>query len=635
MGKDFYKEIQGLEQIHNCAMTTNVDIVSDFLKRYFQTLFWAVGSGGSYSTAAVFEYLCIKAGWKAHAITPLELSQLEYQIQSSAVLLFTAGGSNNDTKNAYQYISDLEPDGMLTCCMRMDAAIKKIQKKNLHNYYYEYKMPVVKDGYLAVESLFSSIILLTRAFEAATGNNFFLLPQVRKRKKSFFEQQAIKDVLGKETVIVLHGGITTPAAIDLESKFSEVSLGNVQLVDFRNFAHGRHYWLSDRRGSTSIIALVGHAEQKLADKTLKLLPEDIPTIRMDIVDDTVEGLIEAFEGVLELVLKAGESKGINPGKPHVEEFGRKLYHLNYNISKNSEMNARRKDVTIMAAYRKSYMTNGHYLQEYITAGRKYLNRLLSQRFKGIIFDYDGTLHDKNGNNEMEQQLFNILNKLLEKGIRLGIATGRGKSVRKELQRVIDKKFWDEILIAYYNGGVIGKLADASQPDKSAGAPPEAFERIAALIIPYIQRLNVDGLDDQNPYQLTIMADGEEHLYWRLLKEQIAEMKDIKVISSSHSIDIVPLKSSKNNIFDYWANWGYDRDDFLIIGDSGQFGGNDYELLKNSCALSVDYVSEALESCWNFAHPGLRNLEATKSYLDMIETGNDGTFKLIGAAIHEV
>lgn len=632
MGKDFYKEIQGLEQIYNCAMAANVDIVSDFLKSHCQTLFWAVGSGGSYSTATAFEYLCIKAGWKAHAITPLELSQLGYQIQSGAVLLFTAGGSNNDTKNAYQYISDLEPEGILTCCMRVDAAIKKFQKNNLHNYYYEHKMPVEKDGYLAVESLFSSVILLARAFEAATGNDFFSLPQVRNRKKSYFEQEAIKDVLRKETVIVLHGGMTTPAAIDLESKFSEASLGNVQLVDFRNFAHGRHYWLSDRRGSTSVIALVGHAEQKLADRTLKLLPEDIPTIRMDIVVDTVEGLIETFEGVLELVLKAGESKGVNPGKPHVAEFGKKLYHLNYNISKNNEMDARRKDVTIMAAYRKSYMTSGHYLQEYITAGRKYFNRLMSKSFKGIVFDYDGTLHDKNSFNEIERQLFIKLNELLENGIRLGIATGRGKSVRKELQKVIDKKFWEKIIVAYYNGGVIGKLADASQPDKSVGMFPEAFGRIAELIKPYAQSLSVDGLDDQNPYQLTIMSNGdcEEHLYWRLLKEQIAEMKDVKVLSSSHSIDIVPLESSKNNIFDYLGNWGYDRDDFLVIGDSGQFGGNDYELLKNSYALSVDYVSEAMDSCWNFAYPGLRNLEATQFYLDMIETVNNGAFKLIGA-----
>src|SRR2546423_1114648 len=41
---------------------------------------------------------------------------------------------------------------------------------------------------------------------------------------------------------------------------------------------------------------------------------------------------------------------------------------------------------------------------------------------------------------------------------------RGKSVRKELQRVLaDRAVWDRVLIGYYNGGEIGRLADDAVP----------------------------------------------------------------------------------------------------------------------------------------------------------------------------
>ena len=131
----------------------------------------------------------------------------------------------------------------------------------------------------------------------------------------------MRSILAKETLIVLHGGITTPVAIDLGSKFSEVSLGNIQLVDFGNFAHGRHYWLSDRRDCTAIVSMAGTSMETIADKTLGLLPQDIPVIRFNVEDKTVDGLFSSFDFVFQLVLQAGLLRGINPGKPKVADLG--------------------------------------------------------------------------------------------------------------------------------------------------------------------------------------------------------------------------------------------------------------------------------------------------------------------------
>jgi hypothetical protein len=75
---------------------------------------------------------------------------------------------------------------------------------------------------------------------------------------------------------VISGLAGTSAAADIESKFSETALGAVQLADFRNFAHGRHHWLLARAHNTGVLAIVTNEDEVLAEKTLALLPDDIP-----------------------------------------------------------------------------------------------------------------------------------------------------------------------------------------------------------------------------------------------------------------------------------------------------------------------------------------------------------------------
>lgn len=620
MGKNYRKELDSLNSIYDSAMEGNIDILTKFLSKYRKCPLFGIGSGGSYSVAAAFEYLCIKAGLIAQKLTPLELGQLQYQLSTSAAVLFTAGGSNNDSKNAYRYIAELEPEGVLTCCMRLNAPIKRLQRENVHNYYYEYKMPVAKDGYLAVESLMSSVVLMTRAFQRVMQDDYFSLPKHRAWNDHILDIAAIRTVMERESIFILYGGITMPAAVDLESKFSEASLGNTQLVDFRNFAHGRHYWISDRRKKSAIIALVGKSEKKLADNTLKLLPEDVPVLRVDIDDDTAEGLIEALHYSFEIVGEAAFIRNLDPGKPHVEEFGKKLYHLNHDIGKRSCMASRRKDIMAMSAYRKVMKHQGVGISEYQKYSQIYWDKLLSRRYKGIIFDYDGTLHDKYRTSEIEKRLFIKLNELLENHIRIGVATGRGKSVRVELQKKIEHKYWKNVWIAYYNGGVIGCLDDDTKPNKKEIEMPQAFNEI-------INKLSINDIE-KNPYQLTLIKDelNITSVEFEILKERILGIKDVKVMETNHSIDIIPVNSSKRNIF---SECNFSEEEILAIGDSGNLGGNDYELLYGDNSLSVDYVSEAFHSCWNYALPGTRNLEATEYYLNMIDIQEDGTFCLKG------
>lgn len=610
MGKNYRKELDLLSEIYQQARLCDCETITRFLDKYSDKTFLGIGSGGSFSVAKIFEYMCTVSGRMCKSITPLELGYYSSQLRRNAAVLFTAGGGNNDSKNAYKFVSEHEMEGILTCCMRKNSPIKKMQRDNLHNYFFEYQMPVTKDGYLAVESLISSLTILAKAFEEATNDPFFRITEEAGWLSGELNLLLLNKILSKESIIVLHGGITSPAANDLESKFSETSLGNIQLVDLRNFAHGRHYWLSDRVTSTGIIALVSSREKKLATQTLQIVPEEIPVLRLDVDDTTIMGLFEAFHYIFEIVCQAGIIRGIDPGKPKVPEFGKKMYHINYNLGK------KKNNTIFCAAERKMNAGMNVDLAKCISQGETNYNKIQNHIFRGIVFDYDGTLHNKENCTSTEKAIYIKLNELLEKGIKIGIATGRGKSVRKELQKVIKEAYWDQVVIAYYNGGCIGTLDDDSKPNKKEKVFPKEFKEIEIYVNKNIPKdiVTVDGMEEKNPYQLTIIKSDKESDCLEIIKEFIREIPTLKILESSHSIDIIPQTSSKNNIF-HWSGWkGYEEDDFLRIGDAGHFGGNDYELLQSIYGVSVDHISSSPWFCWNYAKPGMRNLEATLYYL---------------------
>jgi predicted HAD superfamily phosphohydrolase YqeG len=92
------------------------------------------------------------------------------------------------------------------------------------------------------------------------------------------------------------------------------------------------------------------------------------------------------------------------------------------------------------------------------AHHAFVERLNKARFGTIIFDFDGTLcSNSNRFDGLSEEISLHLNKILKKGFIIAIATGRGKSALKDLKEAIDPIYWENVIIAYYNGGIIGKL----------------------------------------------------------------------------------------------------------------------------------------------------------------------------------
>ena len=288
LGKSFKQEVQKFDSTYQFATTIRIDKLKDITINSLLFPLISIGSGGSLTSALFASLLHQQTGKMSIYSTPLEMLSLNGLMPNSAVLFVTAGGKNYDILNAFKFAASEEPRSLSVLCATKDSAIKNI----VRDYYYanisEFDLPCGKDGFLATNSLLCFILLLLRAYQDSYGNSYKIpetlesLVHPRLSRFDFLEElkSQFTPFLNRDTFLILFDRWGKPAAVDLESKFTEAALGNVQVVDYRNFAHGRHNWLAKRGNQTGIIALVTPEVERIANKTLDLIPKDIPIARL-------------------------------------------------------------------------------------------------------------------------------------------------------------------------------------------------------------------------------------------------------------------------------------------------------------------------------------------------------------------
>jgi HAD superfamily hydrolase (TIGR01484 family) len=280
-----------------------------------------------------------------------------------------------------------------------------------------------------------------------------------------------------------------------------------------------------------------------------------------------------------------------------------------------------------AILKKTNKSSIHQLQndELLFWRKKYLtfiDRVEKTRFSSIVFDYDGTLcsYDRRYAGFLTEDISLELIRLLKAGIKIGIATGRGQSVKTDLRNSkIPKAYWKNIIIGYYNGANIGSLNDDSCPNtelKTNLKLSNIEAVIKSLKLPYSE-LKIK----LRPFQLTIETCDAS--IWNMIKKivqnivMVSSDGELQLLESSHSIDVVVRdKASKLNVVNKCIELSK-SENCLTIGDKGQWPGNDYELLSTPNSLSVDDVSAHPDSCWNLTRDGWKSTQATMSYLRRI------------------
>lgn len=623
MGKPFKKELESLEETLKWANDQTTSTFETFFDIHNNLPLLCVGSGGSFSACHYATLLYENKYNIAKAFTPLDFFYSSNIIKKSKVLFISASGKNTDIKFALKKALEFKAQTLANISMRLNNPIEEILIKESNSYSSNYDLPVGKDGFLATNSLVAFFVLL---YKAITQDVIDLNSLSCFNKKKYLKNYEIfvNEIKDKPNITVLYGGWGQPVANDIESKLIEAALGTVQLADYRNFGHGRHHWFDKHKLTSSIIAIVTPQEKQIAEKTLSLIPLEIPRL---IIETEIESPLASIDLLIKsfyLVDLLGEIRSIDPGRPGVPDFGSKLYNLRYSTFYKTKV-TKTENIEDLSIKRKAHIDSLEILSkdeliEWRKSYEHYINRINTTDFKGILFDYDGTLCPIQDRFEqtLTPEIKSIFIRFLEKDIKIGIVTGRGGSIKDLLRSSIPEKYWTKFFIGYYNGADCGNLADDTIPDKISKVNESLRMITDSLSQDYILENSEFENIEIRPQQLTISTKSKKRF------EQIKticnhivlvqHINNVCILESSHSMDIVIRpKVSKLNLLTKFFKF----ENVLCVGDKGMVPGNDFELLSTNYSLSVDEVSYHPTSCWNFAPQNFRNYDATLFYLNRI------------------
>ncbi len=626
MGRPYETEVAQLVHTYEWCRRADVSALASFVRSTSQMPMVFVGSGGSYAPAAFAAGLHeLYAERVARPATALDIASSP-AARNSGVLFISAGGKHPDVLGAFKRAARMEPVRLGAFCGSDSSPLADLVAESSGASYLAVPFPAGKDGFLATNSVLASAVLLLKAFWIAyslkeslpaytaldPGGTDALLRRVR---------DATANLWAYPNIVALYGPAGSAAAFDFESRFHEAGLAAVQLADFRNFAHGRHYWLARMKQSTALLALVSAGEQDLADRTLALLPSDVARAQISVQASGPLASIELLLLSIHMAGWAGRTKGIDPGRPAVPQFGRRIYHLNAwarieQEGEQSEGPIWRKSKRSRAVLRLSDDRN-----KWESAYSEFLDDLASARFSGVVLDYDDTVcapverYTRPG-----PAIAAELNRLLSAGLWLGVATGRGKSVRKALRGTIKRTFWKRVVVGYYNGAQVSTLSDSSVPAVSK-------RQVKGALAEFLRRVNAESRlvalikMEANAAQVRIeplkTTELSEVVTW--IQHVIATGRlSLRAVVSSKSIDVIPLETSKNAVIRAIRRACRQSAAVLCIGDSGAWPGNDFELLANRHSLSPDSTSPDPATCWNVAPVGVRCVDATLGYLKGLE-----------------
>ena len=623
MGKPFKGELEKLSGTIKWAEKQDVTRLAKFLfEENKETPLVCIGSGGSFSACHYAAQLYQQRnGVLAQAMTPLQLMYAGRDIIRDSKLLFlSASGKNKDILNAIKYGVKYNEAGMMSLTLRKSNPTEELLQQYPKVERWSEDIPTEKDGFLATDSLAATFTLLCNA----AGFRVQVSKTNQKLDTSNLELSSLWNFM------VLYGASGEPVAWDIESKLTEAALGSALLSDYRNFGHGRHHWFAKRKENSCIIALISPVERDLAIKTIKSLPSDVPVIYIETDLETPAASIDMLLKAFQFVNDLGEARGIDPGRPGVPAYGRLLYNLDYYKLTNRILpNEKTIDVAVRRKLGVSADENTALWEYYSIACKRVVQRLNRSKYSTVAFDYDGTLSAKDRKSRFTNGLCydikDALQRLLENGVEIIVATGRGKSVGDSFKNSFDQKYWPQIKVGYYNGACLLTLGDE---DKLKAWKKKPFDSELKVLSDELQRRLPENCIQ---YELTprnlqlsieeVTSESDAELLYNTCREIVwdKQLKSIRVWRSSHSMDIVVYHEvSKLNVID-------NPDTTLCIGDYGSVEGNDYELLTSRASLSVDKVSKNADSCWNIAPSGVYGLDATLYYLSRL-TIKDGVIK---------
>jgi HAD superfamily hydrolase (TIGR01484 family) len=637
-GTHYDQELSRLAQTYAAAMSQNIDALKDAISGASESSIIGVGSGGSYTTASL---LCSLhehyTGRVSRPSTPLEIICNPTLASSSPVFLLSAEGKNPDIVEA---LHRARRHSARTIHVLTNRAVSPLTEAIEHltdvsPHVFELSQ---KDGYLATNSLLFDSVLFARAY-SELNRDHNILPaessELRVGALTISEwldgaKQFVDECVKRQAITVVYSPQLKPIAADLESKLSEGALLHSQFADLRSYAHGRHLWLASRPNDCCVLALTESSLDSLWEQMRSKFPHDVPTFAMALGGATPRDLISGLIAQMYLVALIGTAQGKDVGKPEVAAFGKELYYLELRkfIPEPVDSNdtGERSKYDVLGARWPSF-PRGESVRR---AKEQYIASVERQRFRSIVFDYDGTLCSSHRKDMPPPKLIlRQLERLLRAGVAVGIASGRGGSIQEKLAECLPAELLPKLHLGLYNGGALGTAESSTVVSQTTS---EFLSHVARIVV----RLKSLGVPLQHrvnhPYQVSVrFREGiSTKDMWFVIGDALRQdgLDPSRMVRSKHSVDILAEGISKSRLIaDIIQKHRIDPYEVLTMGDQGAWPGNDSALLEHRYSLSVDVPSRRLDRGWRIAPSSKRDVDATLWYLDRLHIEDDGYFTM--------
>jgi HAD superfamily hydrolase (TIGR01484 family) len=635
----YQSELDKLPETYEVARREDVSRLKGAIAGASASSVIGVGSGGSFTVASL---LCnlheAYTGRVSRPSTPLEIICNPTLASSSPVFLISAEGKNPDITEALDRARHHSARPIHVLTNRSDSPLTACASKlsDVSTHVFELRD---KDGYLATNSLLLDAVLVARAYGELDGTEDALpaamanlvidgkpIVQWLTSAVAFIEAATQRGA-----VIVVYSPLLRPIAADLESKLSEGALQHCQLADLRTFAHGRHLWLAERPHDTAVLAIIEPSLSLLWDGMRGLFPSDVPTLSIPLQGALPRDLIAGLVGQMHLVGAIAKRMAKDPGQPNVPQFGRDIYYLALPgfipVPEARVPPDEQSKYDVLGAHWPSSRKRSHMSR----ARNAFVNDITKQVFRDVVFDYDGTLTASQRRTEPPAPpVVQHIQRLVEAGVLVGIASGRGDSIQQELSRVLSEEVLNRLFLALYNGGWIG----------SATAPPE-IPSTTVEFLSHVSRIAwrlkslgvpIERIKTNHPYQVSIrFPDGlPTDQMWFVVADALrqAGLTTSSLFRSKHSVDVLAPRVGKSGLIAHIIQHSkVDPHQIVTMGDQGAWPGNDVSLLEHRYALSVDMPSRRLDRGWKLAPGHKRDVDATLWYLDRFRIVEPGKFAI--------
>lgn len=630
----FSRKLDEIPATVDAALATDAGQLGAALGQGLARVCHAVGSGGS-AIAAQFLATCRDGLGGAPTLvrTPLQFVLDHTSLVNQDVWLFSAGGANADILGALRaavnrgagavHIVTVDPAAPLAVAAAAAPAVRVHVTLTSGG----------SDGFLATHSL---VAALTQLLCAADGcahkpRGEALVEEWRAEVRSRLSpdnRARARDLTGgvksSDTLFILEDPRLDAAALLLETCAWEAALCAVQRTDFRNFAHGRHVWLNHRGDDTVVLALLGSDTGGVWLDLERHLP---PTIRRVAVNYGGCGRFEAACAVLDglaLIEGLGHSTGIDPGRPGAAAFAEQLYEATSLATLSSQLNwpVRQKRLALNRADEPDGRNT-----DLCERQAAFLDRLEAARVRGVVLDYDGTLVElEDREAPLSDGLAVQIRRLLDEGLVLAVATGRGGSAGEQLRRVVPEPQRPSFWMSYYNGALILPLTEVLEDVERVDDPRldpvrewlSQTPELAARVRDSQVQLGLEAVDIPDLERFEREFDA------------LNVAGELRLTRSAQTVDICPADACKSTIVRDLARLrGVEVGDILCLGDSGGHGGNDFSLLGLPSGVSVGQVCDRPDASWTLFTAGVRGPAAVLRILSALRKTDDGHRLAIG------